>query len=78
MRTTVSIDDHLLTEAKRIAAETNTSITALIEEALRELLARRRDADKTAPLELTTFRGRGLHPGVNLDDSAALRDIMEK
>lgn len=41
MRTTIRLDDELLREAKRLAAETNQTLTAVIEEALRERLARR-------------------------------------
>jgi hypothetical protein len=28
-------------------------------------------------VRLTTFRGSGLQPGVDLDDSAALQDLMD-
>ena len=78
MRTTVRLDDALLSMAKRHAAETGTTLTALIEDALRERLYRR--AERTAPtgpLRLRTCGGGGTHPGIDLDDSASLLDAMD-
>ncbi|OGO69881.1 MAG: antitoxin [Chloroflexi bacterium RBG_19FT_COMBO_56_12] len=77
MRTTIRIDDQLLREAKQLAARTGQSLTSVIEDALREVLARQREPGKRKPVRLTTFTGRGPLPGVDLDDSAALLDLME-
>jgi hypothetical protein len=77
MRTTVRLDDDLLTEAKRLAASRGITLTALLDEALREIVARRSRAEPPKPPELPTFAGRGLQPGVDLDDSASLLDLME-
>ena len=53
-------------------------LTRLLEGALRESLARaRRVAGKSEPVRLVTVRGRGTLPGVDLDDSAALLEVME-
>ncbi|MGZ5214389.1 MAG: hypothetical protein ACXWEG_02375 [Actinomycetota bacterium] len=51
----------------------------MIEDALRETLARRHvlPTDEGEPVSFPTFRGDGLMPGVDLDDSAALLDLME-
>lgn len=78
MRTTIRIDDHLLTEAKKLAAESKKSLTALIEDALRELLSRKKNKGQMTIAKLTTFKGKGLQPGIDLDDSAALLEMMEK
>lgn len=78
MRTTITLDDALLSDAKRIAAETNRTLSAVIEEALRERVARRRQQDATAHVDLPTDGSGGLRPGVDLDDSAALLDLMEE
>jgi hypothetical protein len=78
MRTTIRIDDALLEDAKRLAARTGRSLTALVEDALREVLARQGEASQRAPVHLTTAGGRGVLPGVDLDDSAALVDLMER
>ncbi len=77
MRTTIRIDDPLLAEAKKLAADTGRSLTAVIEDALREVLARRKQPARRSRLRLTTFAGKGPQPGVDLDDSASLLDRME-
>jgi hypothetical protein len=76
VRTTVRLDDGLLKEAKALAARSGRTLTDLIEEALRESLARQR-RPPLGRVELPTFRGEGLQPGVDLDDSSALADLME-
>jgi hypothetical protein len=79
MRTTIRLDDELLSEAKALAAESGRTLTAVIEDALREVLARRKSAAARRRVELPTFgRGSRLQPGVDLDDSAALLDLMEQ
>ncbi|HZD37925.1 MAG TPA: type II toxin-antitoxin system VapB family antitoxin [Actinomycetes bacterium] len=77
MRTTIRIDDQLLSEAKQLAARTGRSLTAVVEDALREVLNRQRRPDRRA-VDLTTFGGSGPRPGVDLDDSAALMDLMDQ
>jgi hypothetical protein len=77
MRTTVRLDDELLAQAKQIAARTNRTLTAVIEDALREMLARRQAPAESAPIKLVTVGGNGLRRGVDLDDSAALLELME-
>jgi hypothetical protein len=77
MRTTVRLDDDLLREAKAHAAATERTLTRLIEDALRETLARRAATTKRPHIDLPTFRGGRLQPGVDLDSNAALLDIME-
>jgi Arc/MetJ family transcription regulator len=76
MRTTIRLDDELLTRAKRAALERGTTLTAIIEDALRQALMPRSDS-KREDFALPTFRGNGLQPGVDLDDSASLLDLME-
>lgn len=71
------LDDDLLREAKAHAAATERTLTQLIEDALRETLARRAAATKRPRIDLPTFRGGRLQPGVDLDSNAALLDIME-
>lgn len=76
MRTTINLPDPLLVQARRRAAETGRTLTAFIADAVRETLGRRGDGRGQPPVRLTTFRGSGLQPGVDLDDSAALEDLM--
>ncbi len=77
MRTTVSIDEQLLREAKALAARSGKTLTAVIEDALRESLSRQRAPKQREQVRLVTFGGTGLLPGVDLDDSAALLDLMD-
>jgi hypothetical protein len=76
MRTTLNLDDALLAEAKQVAARTGRSLAAVVEDALRESLRRRHQAARQA-VELPTFGEGGVQPGVDLDDSAALLDLMD-
>ena len=78
MRTTVRLNDALLREAKKFAAERGQSLTSVIEDALREKLMRRKGSAKPVKATLPTFRGRGLRPGIDLDHSAGLLDVMEE
>ena len=75
MRTTVTIDDDVYRQTKEVAARTGRSVGSVVEEALRAALARHMDTP-AAPTSLPTSPG-GLRPGVDLDDSAALLDLME-
>lgn len=77
MRTTVRLDEHLLAQAKRHAVETGRTPTAVLEEALRESSGRRPRKPGRAPVSLTTFKGTGPRPGVDLDDTSSLLDAME-
>lgn len=77
MRTTIRLDDQLMAAAKRRAAETRRTFTAVVEDALRQSLAPARAPGKRAPVKLRTVNGRGVRPGVDLDDSSSLLDLME-
>lgn len=77
MRTTIRIDEELLKEAKLEAARRGTTLTAVIEDALRESLSRQQNTGQSEKVRSITFRVKGLLPGVDIDDSAALLDLME-
>lgn len=78
MRTTIRLDEQLLAEAKRHALESGRTLTAVIEDALRQSLAQRRQTEGRSRVRLTTFAGHGLQPGVDLNDSAGLRELMDE
>ena len=77
MRTTVRLEEGLLREAKRFAAEHGRTLTSLLDQGLREVLSRRHTTRRRRRVRLPTFRGRGLQPGVDLDSTASLLDLME-
>ncbi len=76
MRTTIHLPDELLARAKRAAIDSNRTLTAVIEEALLAALSKRRGAPGVRA-DLPTYGEGGLQPGVDLDDSAALLDLLE-
>jgi hypothetical protein len=78
MRTTVRLDDRLIRQAKQAAKERGETLTALIEQGLRLLLAssQKRHARKWVDLPVSRAGG-GTLPGVDLSNSADLLDRME-
>ncbi|MGH7393046.1 MAG: CopG family ribbon-helix-helix protein [Candidatus Rokuibacteriota bacterium] len=77
MRTTVRLDDDLLRQVKALAGQTGRTLTAVIEDALREALGRHRTRPRRPRTSLPRFKGKGLRPGVDVDDTAGLLDIMD-
>lgn len=79
MRTTVRLDDGLLRAVKQYAAAADRTVTSVLEEALRRLLADvdRQPSRPRSALPVSTAGG-GLLPGVDLDDSAALAELMDE
>ena len=78
MRTTLNIDDNLMRAVKVRAAQTDRTITELVEEALRQALASSGKTEPEQPLELpeSTFAGRPF-PGVVIHDRRSLYDTMD-
>ncbi len=78
MRTTLQINDQIYHKAKQLAAKTHRTLTAVIEDALRETISRRAVLHpKSSRIKLPIFDGKGLQPGVDLDDNSALLDLMD-
>jgi hypothetical protein len=78
MRTTLSIDDHVLAEYKKLAAKTHRTLSAVIQDALLETLSRRRVSATSRPLKLPVIGGGGFCPGVDLDDNARTLELLEQ
>jgi hypothetical protein len=68
----------LLAEARKYAAETGKTLSAVIERALPETLAHGKPVGNGGEIRLPTLRGGKLQPGVDLDDTSALIDLMER
>lgn len=71
--------DDLLREAKIRAAREDRSMSSLLEEALRALLAQASDKERAARADFTwpTFGG-GAAPTVDLDVNSATLDAMDR
>ncbi len=73
MKTTVEIPDSLAEEAKAVAAREKTTLRALIEAGLRQVLHDRRRGI-CFPLRDASFRGRGLQPEFRDGDWVRIRE----
>jgi hypothetical protein len=71
MRTTISLPEPLLENAKQCAAERGVTLSALLEDALRCLLARTPSSSVPA-FHLHTVRGKLVDPKLDLDRTSAL------
>lgn len=79
MGTTISISDEMLEEVKRVSHERRTTVGKVIEDSLRITLKSREKCAETRPSRpLVTFRGKGVRPGVNVNDSSDLLRVMEE
>jgi hypothetical protein len=77
MRTTLTIDDRLLGEAKAVAARTHRTIGSVFEDALRQMLARTDDPrSRGGAVSLPTDGGSGLQPGVDLENKEQIADLL--
>jgi hypothetical protein len=77
MRTTVDLPDHLLVEAKQLAAARRIPLTRVLEESLRAYLAQERVREVEAVPIPTLPVVAGARPvrGIDLDDTSALLDL---
>jgi Arc/MetJ family transcription regulator len=76
MRTTISVDDHLLASARRRARQRGQSLGEVVEDALRRELAA--PAQAHAP-NVPVFRGGGGPvPGIDLTSNRALREALDR
>ena len=76
MRTVITLDDELHRRAKAHASRHGMTLAALVAEALRARLARPRTG-RRPDIDLPTFAGEGLAPGVTLDDMGSVYDRMD-
>jgi hypothetical protein len=69
MKTTIQISDALLEEARKLAQREGTTLKALVEQGLRQVVAERKTRGRFR-LRKATFRGNGVQPqlaGVSWD-----------
>jgi predicted transcriptional regulator len=72
MRTTITIDDRLLDQLKRRASASGTSVSRLIEQAVRMFVRTPRASSPRATFELVTFGEGGRFSRHNIDRTAGL------
>jgi hypothetical protein len=77
-RTTVRLPDDLIRRAKHRAAAEGRTLTALIEDGLRQVLSERAPGRKVKRVMPPVSRATGgLKPGISLDDMASLQEMED-
>ena len=72
------LEDALISQAKREAERRGETLTALIEQGLRLVLAQSRMRRQRELVKIPVSEaGGGMLPGIDLNDSADLLDVME-
>jgi hypothetical protein len=70
MRTTLTINDELLTRAKQLAAKRKSNVSAIVNEALRAALKKEDSQGNPEPFRLLTFGGDTPAPELSPSDMA--------
>jgi len=84
MRTTMILDKDLMADVKRLAARRGTTMTAVVDQALRDYLRREAELDdepEEPPFYFQGFHGGGLRPGVDpavLMSNAAMQAFLDE
>ncbi len=74
MRTTLILNDELLVAAKRVAAARHTTLSAVVDDALRTTLMSAGRGRQASPFHVPVFRGRGEPKDVSPRRLATLGD----
>ncbi len=77
MRTTIRLPDDLYELVRTTAGREGRTVTAFIEESLRASLRERATPRPRPQFRIDPIEGGRLQPGVDLDDSSALAELME-
>lgn len=76
--TTLRLKAAVLSRAKAYARRNGLTLTALMERALMSYVTNSdRDGSDQSPLVVPVFGHGGVRPGVDIDDSSALADLMD-
>ena len=74
METTIEIPDSLLEEARKLASQEGTTVQALVETGLRQVLSERKKRGRFK-LRKASFKGAGLQPGVADASGERIREM---
>ena len=77
IRTTVAVDNELLTRAKRRARQRGVTLGEVIEAALRRDLASEDTTADRPPIPVFTM-GTGPRPGLDLTSSRAIHEVLDE
>lgn len=77
MRTTITLDERLLSQLKRRAAESGTSVSKLVEQAVRLFIRTPRESAAPEPFDLVTFGAGGRFSRHNIDKASALLEAED-
>lgn len=75
MRVTLNIPDDLYRDVRMKAAQEGRTITAVVEDALRQLLAE--EPHYSEPYRVRPLRTGGLSPGLDINDNSAVLDYLD-
>ena len=75
MRTTITLDERLIAQLKRRAAEQGTSVSRLVEQAVRLFVRSPRTPTVPQAFELVTFGKGGHFSRHNIDKTSALLEV---
>lgn len=77
MKTTIDIADPLISEAKKIAVREGTTVKALVELALRRIIAEKKGKSEFK-LTRASFKGEGIQPALQDASWETLRELAYK
>jgi hypothetical protein len=77
MRVTITLDDALAADIRRVAETNGKSVSAVISEALRAHLDTRAIPATVQPFRLVTVKGVGPRPGVDLSKLKAIDELED-
>jgi hypothetical protein len=77
MRTTITLDDQLLAKLKKRAAESGTSVSGLIEQAVRLVIQAPPPSRRKARFELVSFGAGGSFSSRNIDKTSSLLEAED-
>lgn len=75
MKTTIEIADSLLEKAKKLAVRERTTVRALVESGLRQVIAQKTTRGEVFRLRDATFKGKGLAVDVSGASWAQIREL---
>ena len=80
MRTTIDIQDELLSRAKLFASACNKRLVDVVNDSLRETLERagQRTNVSREPYQTLTYGSGGAKRGIDFDDNASVLDTMDQ